>query len=272
MLGNTAAIPLLLLHGGPGFPSDYLEPLAALAGDRPVVFYDQLGCGRSSRPDDDALWAVERYVRELLMVRRTLGLDRVHLFGHSWGALLALESLRTSGNGVMSLVLASPAINLPRWQQDTELLRQRLPAPVVALLDRCMANGDFGSPAFLRGVTAYNQSYICRLNGWPPALVRSFEGSGAAPYLTLWGPAEFLVTGRLRGHDASPLLRGLSMPVLFTCGRYDEATPETTAWYHSLVPHSTMCHTLKSRNGTPVCFATGFGGPTWPVRAVHGPD
>jgi proline iminopeptidase len=52
--------PLLCLHGGPGFTHYYLEPLEALAGRRRVIFYDQLGCGRSDRPDDASLWTVER--------------------------------------------------------------------------------------------------------------------------------------------------------------------------------------------------------------------
>ena len=44
-------LPLLLLHGGPGFPSDPFESLEALArSGRPVVRYDQIGCGRSDRP------------------------------------------------------------------------------------------------------------------------------------------------------------------------------------------------------------------------------
>jgi proline iminopeptidase len=47
--------PLLCLHGGPGFTHYYLEPLEALADRRQVVFYDQLGCGRSERPDDLSL-------------------------------------------------------------------------------------------------------------------------------------------------------------------------------------------------------------------------
>src|SRR5438876_1203901 len=48
---GRGGIPLLLLHGGPGAGHDYLEPLAALAADRQLVFYDQLGCGRSEQPD-----------------------------------------------------------------------------------------------------------------------------------------------------------------------------------------------------------------------------
>jgi len=43
-VGDGPGLPLLLLHGGPGAGHDYLEPLEALGSDRPVIFYDQLGC------------------------------------------------------------------------------------------------------------------------------------------------------------------------------------------------------------------------------------
>jgi proline-specific peptidase len=75
---ETGATPLLCLHGGPGFTHYYLEPLEALAEHRPVIFYDQLGCGRSDRPDDVTLWTVDRFVAELAQVRAALGLDRLH--------------------------------------------------------------------------------------------------------------------------------------------------------------------------------------------------
>jgi proline iminopeptidase len=71
------ATPLLCLHGGPGFTHYYLEPLEALAEHRPVIFYDQLGCGRSDRPDDITLWTVDRFVTELAQVRAALGLNRL---------------------------------------------------------------------------------------------------------------------------------------------------------------------------------------------------
>src|SRR5688500_13940495 len=89
VVGAGAGAPLLALHGGPGYPHDYLEPLERLAGERPVIFYDQLGCGRSDRPDEPALWRVERFVDELGRVRAELSLEQVHLLGHSWGSMLA---------------------------------------------------------------------------------------------------------------------------------------------------------------------------------------
>jgi len=76
---NAEATPLLCLHGGPGFTHYYLEALEALADRRRVIFYDQLGCGRSDRPGDLTLWNVDRFVEELAQVRSALKLDRLHL-------------------------------------------------------------------------------------------------------------------------------------------------------------------------------------------------
>jgi proline-specific peptidase len=79
---QTEAIPLLCLHGGPGFTHYYLEPLEALAEHRRVIFYDQLGCGRSDQPDDLSLWTVDRFVgarpRKAAPVRQFLGRHARH--------------------------------------------------------------------------------------------------------------------------------------------------------------------------------------------------
>jgi proline-specific peptidase len=77
-------LPLLVLHGGPGVPHDYLQDLSGLANEgRAVVFYDQIGCGKSDHPDDPALWFIDTFVDEVAAVRDALDLDQVHLFGHS---------------------------------------------------------------------------------------------------------------------------------------------------------------------------------------------
>ena len=105
--GGESGVPLLLLHCGPGAGHDYLEPLAGLADRRAVIFYDQLGCGRSDQPDDSSLWHIERFVREVDTIRAGLGLDRVHILGHSWGGWLAIEYMLGAPQGVEGLVLAS---------------------------------------------------------------------------------------------------------------------------------------------------------------------
>ena len=105
-------LPLLCLHGGPGVPHDYLEPLEAMAtGGRRAIFYDQLGCGNSDQPHDPSLWTVDLFVEEVGVVRRELGLERIHLLGQSWGGMLAMEYALTQQACLSSHIVAnSPAI------------------------------------------------------------------------------------------------------------------------------------------------------------------
>jgi L-proline amide hydrolase len=129
--------PLLLLHGGPGGTSDGFEPLDALAHEgRTVIRYDELGSGRSDRPDDPSLWQPSTFVDLLERVRDELGLDRVHLLGGSWGGMLLLEYLRTPRAGVASIVLASAPASAAEYLEDANRLRQALPSYVQGAMRR----------------------------------------------------------------------------------------------------------------------------------------
>ena len=141
-------LPLLCLHGGPGGTHDYLEPLEGMAETgRRTIFYDQLGCGRSDLPDDPSLWTVELFVDEVRAVREALGLERVHLFGNSWGGMLAMEYALTRPPGLASLVLASAPASIPQWIEETGRLRAQLPAEVQEVLDRHEAAGTTDDPS-----------------------------------------------------------------------------------------------------------------------------
>jgi proline iminopeptidase len=210
--------------------------LASLADERPVVFYDQLGAGRSDRPTDPDLWQVERFVEELAMVRAALQLDEVHILGHSWGTMLALDYMLTKPAGVRSLVLASPALSIRRWSQDAEGLKWKLPDSFRnAILDHEKA-GTFGSPEYQAAMMEYYRRFLCRVNPWPSDVDKTFAELSQSVYGTMWGPSEFTITGTLRDYERADRLPELKLPVLFTAGRHDEATPETTEYYRSLVP------------------------------------
>ncbi|HZU68789.1 MAG TPA: proline iminopeptidase-family hydrolase [Ktedonobacteraceae bacterium] len=231
-------IPLLTLHGGPGSPHDYLEPLEQLADERPVIFYDQLGCGKSERPDNISLWQRKRFVEELSQIRKALDLDQIHLFGHSWGSMLAVDYILTQPEGIRGLILASPALSIPRWLQDMEHYRQSLPLEVQRVFQEHESDGTTDSEHYQEAAMEFYQRYLCRLHPWPEPLERTFAGEGTMVYNTMWGPTEFYMTGNLLDYDCTPHLTEIANPTLFTCGRYDEATPETTAWYHRLIPQS----------------------------------
>jgi proline iminopeptidase len=221
-------------------PHDYLEPLADLADLRPVVFYDQLGCGRSDRPSDSSLWNVDRFVTELVQLRTALGLDRVHLLGHSWGSMLALEHYLAKPIGIVSLTLASPSLSIPRWLEDVTRLRTLLPAGVQTILERHERDGSTDSAEYEAAVMVFYRRHLCRLDPWPECLDRAMAGSGSDVYETMWGPSELFMTGTLKNYDRADRLPEIDIPTLFTCGRYDEATPRTVSWYRSLVSKSEL--------------------------------
>jgi proline-specific peptidase len=218
-------LPLLVLHGGPGFPHDYLSDLAQLSDDgNPVVFYDQLGCGKSDRPDDPALWVMDTFVEEVAAVRAALGLDRVHLLGHSWGGWLALEYTLGTPAGLASLVLASTCASLPAFGAETRRLKQSLPRDIQDVLDRHEADGTTTDPEYLEAAFAYYRQWVCRLDPYPAHVLHSFSNTSDDVYQIMQGP-EWNVTGNLKDWDVTARLGEIDLPVLVTSGHHDEMTP-----------------------------------------------
>ena len=93
-LSSQQAAPMLVLHGGPGIPSDYLLPLRQVIPYRSIVFYDQLGCGRSPGPETQAAYSIESSLDDLELVIKHSGLQRFHLYGQSFGGILAFEYMK----------------------------------------------------------------------------------------------------------------------------------------------------------------------------------
>lgn len=75
-IGGGPGRPLLVVHGGPGLPHNYLAPLRRLSDEREVIFWDQLGCGNSACPSDVDLWTMNRSVAEMATVAEALALTR----------------------------------------------------------------------------------------------------------------------------------------------------------------------------------------------------
>jgi proline iminopeptidase len=98
-------IPIVFLSGGPGM-ADYLSDVANLVEGRRVVTYDQRGTGGSRVCDGD--YSTEAQVADLESVRKSLEAERLHIFGHSWGGMLAQLYATTHIDSVASLFLFSP--------------------------------------------------------------------------------------------------------------------------------------------------------------------
>jgi proline iminopeptidase len=236
--GGGSGLPLVTLHGGPGSPHDYLKPLAVLGDAREVVFYDQLGCGQSEHPDDPDLWVLERFVEELKAVVDDIGRKPVHILGHSWGTMLAVDYALTYPQDVASLILDSPCLSMRRVREDMERLKAALPPALLGVIVRCEAEGKTESGAYGAAAMAFYRQHVCRMPEWPEPLVRSQANWGLQVYNTMWGPAEFTPTGNLADYEREDRLKELRCPVLYFCGRHDEITPESTACYQQATPGS----------------------------------
>jgi proline-specific peptidase len=225
---DEGKLPVLCLHGGPGATHDYLEPLEALAETgRRAIFYDQLGCGKSDLPDDASLYTVELFVEEVGVVRRELGLDQIHLFGSSWGGMLAMEYALTQPPGLASLVIASSPASIPQWVEETAKLRAQLPQDVQETLERHERAGTTQDPEYEQACEVFYRRHVCRTDEWPDCVRRSFRflAEHGLVYRTMNGPSEFHVTGTLRDWSVVDRLGEIRVPTLVVSGEHDEATP-----------------------------------------------
>lgn len=236
IVGYGNATPLLLVHGGPGWPSDYLQPLRRVAADRPVIFYDQLGAGRSDRNMDESLWRMKRFIEELAAVRKSLELEEVHILGHSWGSMLAVDYMQTNPAGVRSLVLASPVMSARRWAEDAQALIEKLPYDSQYAIETHQAAGTTSDPAYQAAKQEYYEWYLSRLDPWPARLLDTFGKMNSRLRVHMWGGSEFELTGTLKEYEREAYLPELDVPVLVTAGRHDEVTPETARRYQALIP------------------------------------
>lgn len=232
-------LPLLALHGGPGAAHDYLESLDAMAQTgRRVIYYDQLGCGRSSIPEKKPeLWTVALYVEEVDAIRAALGLKRIHLLGQSWGGMLAMEYMLTQPKGVASVTIASSPASMKQWVAEANRLRHLLPPEVEAALDKHEAEDTTKHPDYIAATRVFYDRHVCRVP-YPPYVQASFDWIDKSPevYNTMNGPNEFHVVGTLKDWDIIDRLPEIKGPTLVTSGKYDEATPLIAGTVYSGIP------------------------------------
>ena len=233
-----ANIPLLCLHGGPGFAHDYLDCFEDLAAGRRVIFYDQLGCGRSAGPTDESLWTVERFVEELVAVREALNLDRLHLLGSSWGGMLAMEYVIRKQPQLDSLILAGSPASIPEWERYAKELLGAFPRDLQDTVRRHEENGWYSCPEYQAAIHTYYRRHLFRTGPFPAGLERSFAAVNADIYMYMQGPSEFTIIGTLKDWDILDQLGDISVPTLLTVGRHDECPPHHVEEMQRRIPNS----------------------------------
>src|ERR1700761_3793904 len=160
-VGGGPGLPLLAVHGGPGLTHTYIRSLERLCDQREVIFWDQLGCGNSDRPSDRRLWTMERSVAEMDAVVHGLGLDRFHLFGNSWGGMLAQQYVLDTTSGAVSLVISNSTASIPVFAENVARLKVELDAATQSAIDHHEAAGTTGSADYQAAIRTGDETQLC---------------------------------------------------------------------------------------------------------------
>ena len=208
---------ILVVHGGPLLDHGYLvEPLRPLASDHQLVFYDQRLSGRSDGHVDSASVTLDTFVADIEALRRELGVDRIHLLGHSWGGLLAMKYALAYPDRLLSLVLVSPmAPSAGLWQKEAGALQA-----TITPADTAGMGGVRASAAFIQGDPAAIERMLqlsFRSQLHDPALAERLRFHIAEDYRER-GRQLGRLMGELASYDLLEELAGLRVPTLVLYG------------------------------------------------------
>ncbi len=246
--GNNPTTRVLLLNGGPGATHEYFECFENFLPKEGIefIYYDQLGCGNSDNPNDTSFWDLGRYVEEVEQVRTALGLnkDNFYLLGHSWGGILAMEYALKYQQNLKGLIISNMMSSAPLYgKYAEEVLAKKLDPEVLKQVREIEAKGDFENPKYMELLLPnfYNQ-FICRLpmDQWPEPMNRSFGKMNQSLYVTMQGPSEFGVGGKLVDWDRSQDLKNINVPTLVIGANNDTMDPAHMKWMSEQLPKGTF--------------------------------
>jgi proline iminopeptidase len=252
-VGNNPKVKILLLNGGPGGTHEYFQCFENFLPQEGIefIYYDQLGCGNSDNPDDTAYWDLNRFVEEVEQVRTALNIDKnnFYLLGHSWGGILAMQYALKYQSNLKGLVISNMMSSCPDYDKYAENVLSKQFDPVV--LDSVMAmekRGDFNNTNYM-GLLVPNfyEKHILRLPAaeWPDPVNRAFAKMNKSLYVTMQGPSEFGISGRLGNWDVSKQLSTILVPTLVIGAQHDTMDPEHMKWMSTQFKNGTYLYCEK---------------------------
>jgi proline iminopeptidase len=232
-VGNNPSLKVLLLHGGPAVPHDYLEAMDSFlpAAGIEYYYYDQLGAGNSDQPKNDDLWTTNRFVDEVEQVRTALGLtkDNFCLYGQSWGGLLAIEYALAHQDQLKCLVISNMMASIPAYNAYAKSkLMPELNASDLATVQQLEAENKTDDPRYM-GILVpqfYEKHFLRRPAAeWPEPVNRAFARQNEHIYTLMQGPSELGAGGRLVNWDRFADLKRITVPTLVIGAKYDTMDP-----------------------------------------------
>ncbi len=247
---------VLVLHGGPGYP--FLKPWGGLEGltnDYRFHYYDQRGCGESTRPFDrftsnnyyESMTTLNKALglgaqaADVERIRRILGVEKITLIGHSFGGFIAALYATEFPERVEKLILVSPADMLVMPQEGGglfPLIRERLPESRRAEYDAFMKE-YLG----FQNIFGKNEADLIAMNdrlgeyytlAYPGSSQVAQGEQGKSGGWMVWGI--YLSLGQR--HDYRSAMKSTAFPVLILHGAEDLQTEETSRIYTGIYPNA----------------------------------
>ncbi len=232
-IGNNPKIKVLLLNGGPGATHEYFECFENFLPKEGIefIYYDQLGTGRSTNPMDTSYWDLARYVEEVETVRKALNLNKnnFYLLGHSWGGILAMEYAVKYKANLKGLIISNMMASCPAYDKYAEeVLAPQMESSVLNEIRALEAANDFGNPRYMEIlIPNFYEKHVCRIpaQDWPEPMSRSLNQTNQSLYVTMQGPSEFGLSGKLEQWNRMDDLKHIKVPTLVIGATHDTMDP-----------------------------------------------
>lgn len=244
-IGNNPKIKVLLLNGGPGATHEYFECFENFLPAEGIefIYYDQLGCGNADNPNDTAMWDLPRYVEEVEQVRKALNLDNTnfYLLGHSWGGILAMEYSLKYQNNMKGLIISNMMASCPEYgKYADEVLSKQLAPEVLKEIRDIEARKDFANPRYMELlIPNFYEKHVLRFpsKDWPEPVNRSLGKTNQSLYVTMQGPSEFGISGKLEKWDRKADLKNVKIPTLVIGAKHDTMDPKHMEEISKILPN-----------------------------------
>ncbi len=235
--GTEGKKPLVLLHGGPGSTHNYFEVLDKIAETgRQVIMYDQIGCGNSFVEGHPELFNADTWIKELIELRKHLGLEEIHLLGQSWGGMQAIwYAIEYKPKGIKSYILSSTLSSAKLWEQE----QKRRISYMNEEDQKALLEPDYDSKEYADALDRFMKMYCAgEVTEESPECLRRPKKSGSEAYVVGWGQNEFSPTGTLAGYEFTERLHEIKEPCLITSGAIDLCSPYIAKTMYDRIPNS----------------------------------
>ncbi|WP_297130888.1 proline iminopeptidase [Terrisporobacter sp.] len=235
--GTEGKKPLVLLHGGPGSTHNYFEVLDKIAETgRQVIMYDQIGCGNSFVEGHPELFNADTWIKELIELRKYLGLEEIHLLGQSWGGMQAIwYAIEHKPKGIKSYILSSTLSSAKLWEKE----QKRRISYMSEEDQKALLEPDYDSKEYADALDRFMKMYCAgEVTEESPECLRRPKKSGSEAYVVGWGNNEFSPTGTLAGYEFTDRLHEIKEPCLITSGAIDLCSPYIAKTMYDRIPNS----------------------------------